>query len=160
MSQHETGADLQQFVCEMQWMRAAIPEFSSIIRPLESLLDDVYADIGKRTLLAAGRVFLRSAAWNADHDDVFRQCEISLENQITLPHVDPQERLSVCTDASDFIWPGVVTQIPMEDNSLPSVEQRHEPIAFLPGHFGGSSLRWSIIEKEACAIMVTIDRVH
>lgn len=38
MSRPETGADLQRFVCAMQWMRYAIPEFSSIIPPLADLL--------------------------------------------------------------------------------------------------------------------------
>lgn len=54
MSQPETGAGLHQFLFASQWMRAAIPEFSSIIHPLAKHLDKAYAQVGKRTCLAAG----------------------------------------------------------------------------------------------------------
>lgn len=48
----------------------------------------------------------------------------------------------------------------MEDFSLPCVDQRHESLALLSGHFISWSLPWSTIEKEAYAIMATIDRMH
>lgn len=71
MSQPQTGADIQQFVCVMKWMRAAIPEFSTIIRPLAYLLEKVYAQVGKRTCLAAGRVALQNDRWLTKNDDAF-----------------------------------------------------------------------------------------
>jgi RNase H-like domain found in reverse transcriptase/Integrase zinc binding domain len=39
------------------------------------------------------------------------------------------------------------------------VEQRHEPLAFLSGSFTGAMSRWSIIEKEAYAIIASCDRL-
>lgn len=160
LSQLETGAELQQFVCAMQWMRMGIPEFSSLVRPLAELLEIVYGRVGKRTRLAAGRVNLLSVGWCTDHEDASLRCKEALENQVTLAHVDIDKRLCVYTDASECFWSGLVTQIPMEDLSKLCYEQRHEPLAFLSGHFSDSSLRWSTIEKEAYAIMATVDRMH
>lgn len=48
----------------------------------------------------------------------------------------------------------------MDDSSLPCHQQRHQPLGFLSGHFSDSSLRLSAIEKEAYAIMATIERMH
>lgn len=55
----------------MQWIRAAVPEFSSIIRPLAFLLEIVYAQVGKRTRLASGRAALPNVGWLTEHDDAF-----------------------------------------------------------------------------------------
>lgn len=35
------GADVQQFVCSMQWMRAELLKFSTLIRPLADILESV-----------------------------------------------------------------------------------------------------------------------
>jgi hypothetical protein len=37
-----TGADLQQFTCAINWMRTAIPSFSTLVAPLHGLLEAVY----------------------------------------------------------------------------------------------------------------------
>lgn len=42
----------------MQWTRAGIPNFSSIIHPLSELREHVYAKSGNRTLIAAAKVLL------------------------------------------------------------------------------------------------------
>lgn len=60
----------------------------------------------------------------------------------------------------DYFWPGVLTQIRIADASLPSGQQRNEPLAFLSGHFTNPALRWYTIEKEAVAIMATTDCMH
>lgn len=38
--------------------------------------------------------------------------------------------------------------------------KRHEPLAFLSGHYNNTKLRWSTMEKEAFSIMATIERMH
>ena len=54
----------------------------------------------------------------------------------------------------------MITQVPYTELSKPHVDQRHEPLAFLSGHFTGSQLGWSTLEKEAFAVMATTDRMH
>ena len=53
----------------------------------------------------------------------------------------------------------MITQVPYTDLAKPHVDQRHEPLAFLSGHFTGSQLGWSTLEK-ALAVMATTDRMH
>lgn len=155
-----TGAHLQQFVCAMQCMRQAIPDFSNIILPLASFLESVYAHAGKRTKSAVGRITLSNIGWSSTEEDAFRDCQIALQNQVTLAHRDYSKRLCVFTDASDLVWSGIVTQIPPIDIPKAHMDQRHQPLAFLSGHFSGAQLGWSTLEKEAYAIMATIERMH
>lgn len=63
------GADLQQFLCAMQWISALIPDFSSVIHPLEELLERVYTIVAERTLLASVSISLLSSCWNCKHED-------------------------------------------------------------------------------------------
>lgn len=141
-------------------MRSAIPSFSTIIRPLSDLLESVYQTAGKRTRLSVAKVSLANTGWSAEHDMAFRACKEALQYQVTLAHVDFSKRLCVFTDASELHWSGVVTQIPLADLSSAAAYQRHEPLDFLSGHFRGPELRWSTLEKEACAIMATVERMH
>lgn len=49
MTSPQICADLQNFLCDMQWIRSDIPEFSSIIGCLAELLEKLYTIVGKRT---------------------------------------------------------------------------------------------------------------
>lgn len=160
MEEPATGSQLQQFVCAMQWMRNAIPNFSNLVRPLMELLEIVYERAGKRTKISSAKIKLSEIGWSQEHRLVFEQCKAALANQVTLAHRDVSKRLCVYTDACDTVWSGVITQVPYEDLTNRHDDQRHEPLAFLSGHFSGSQLRWSIIEKEAYAVMATSDRMH
>lgn len=53
-----TGGQLQQRVCAMQWMRYALPLFSTIIHPFAEFLEKVYAEARKRTNRAVYHVVL------------------------------------------------------------------------------------------------------
>ncbi len=48
----------------------------------------------------------------------------------------------------------------MSDISAPHKEQRHAPLAFLSGRFDKTQLGCSVLEKEAYAVMNTLDRMH
>lgn len=160
MTQPTNGAELQQFVCAMQWMRNGIPKFSTLIRPLSLLLEEVYKTVGKRTRLAAGKLPLSSSHWGQPESDAFDLCKQALENQVTLTHRDLSKRLCVFTDASELLWSGIVTQVPFGDLAKPFVDQRHAPLCFLSGQFTNAELRWATIEKEAYATMATVERMN
>lgn len=72
----------------MQWMRASIPEFSFLICPMAKIWQEGYAQVEKRTRLAAGRVFLRNIHWHAEHEDAFQQCNIAFDSQVPPAHID------------------------------------------------------------------------
>ena len=78
---------------------------------------------------------------------------------LTLAHPNSSKILCFFTDASDKHWSGVLTQIPPSDLDKPFAEQNHEPLAFVSGSFTGSSLRWSTFEKEAAAIINSVEKL-
>ena len=141
-------------------MRNAIPNFTTLIRPIHELMEKVYARSGQRTKRSITRINLSDLGWNQDHLDTFDKCKSALQHQVTLAHYDDTKRICVYTDASDICWSGIVTQIPPENINLDHKDQRHQPLAFLSGNFVNAERRWSTLEKEAFAIMATVDRMH
>ena len=119
----------------MQWMRSGIPNFSNIVRPLLDFLERVYTRAGKRTRTAAARVRLTDLGWSQTEQDAFNNCKNAVAHQVTLSHPDPKKRLCVYIDASDYVWSGIVTQVPRKDIHLDHMDQRHGPLCFLSGHF-------------------------
>lgn len=77
------------------------------------------------------------------------------ENQLLLSHRDPNLRWNVYTDALEFIWSGVDTQTSYDDSTKPYSSQNHQRLTSLSGHFTGSNLGWSKLEKEAYAKIAT-----
>ncbi|KAH9101688.1 hypothetical protein AeMF1_021600 [Aphanomyces euteiches] len=53
-----TAADLQQFVCATNWMRASIPDYNKLIDPLRRLLDVAVKAAGSSKKKALARVAL------------------------------------------------------------------------------------------------------
>lgn len=160
MEEPKTGADLQQFVCALQWMKSAIPEFATIVAPLHAFMETVYEKAGRRTKQAVMNVKLEALGWTEADARVFHHCKDALEKQVTLSHRDMKKRLCVYTDASDGFWSGMLTQVPHEDLSKKHQLQKHEPLAFLSGQFNKTQMGWSVLEKEAYAVMATLDRMH
>ena len=64
------------------------------------------------------------------------------------------------TDASDFHWGIILTQVPKKHLKVSVHDQEHEPLAFIGGSFNAFQLRWSIIEKEAFPIMESLDKLR
>ena len=71
MEPPQTGANLQQFVCALQWVKNGIPEFSRLVAPLHEFLERVYTFAGKRTKKAVTRVKLQSLGWSEIEHDAF-----------------------------------------------------------------------------------------
>lgn len=47
-----------------------------------------------------------------------------------------------------------------QDLQKPHKEQRHKPLAILSGRFNNTQLGWSTLEKEAFAVIASLDRMH
>ena len=153
------GAQLQQFVCAANWMRSTIPEFNKRLEPLTALLEEVLNKAGARKKRKAAKIKLTGTLWTAEHQQTFDIVKKSLAHSVTLAHVDARKLLCLFTDASDSHWASVLTQIPSGDLTKPFDRQAHEPLAFLAGTFRGSQARWSTPEKEAYAIVASVDRL-
>jgi hypothetical protein len=160
MGMPKYGSELQQFLCAMNWMRTGLPGYSTMVSPLHALMEATYETAGgKRTKHAVSKVALADVGWSEEHMACFLQCQNALENLVTLAHPSPEKRICMYTDASSDFWSSITTQVPPEDLDLPPMEQRHEPLAFLSGSFTGAMHRWSIIEKEAFAILASCERL-
>ena len=153
------GSELQQLVCSANWMRTAIPEFTKLISPLATLLEDVYSKAGKRTRKASEKVELSEVGWEEKHAAAFTALKNALRTAVQLSHPDQSKLFCLFTDASEDHWSGVLTQISPNSFSVPFIEQEHEPLAFLAGSFTGSSYNWSTLEKEAAAIINSVQRL-
>lgn len=155
-----TGSHLQQFLCALQWVKNGIPNFTDIIQPLHTFMERVYTRAGKRTKRAVARIQLATLDWGASELAVFEKCRHALANQVTLSHRQAGMRLCLYTEASDKVWSAIFTQVPREDLIKPHSEQRHQPLVFLTGKFTATQFRWAIIEKEAFAVLASLQRLH
>ncbi|OQR83686.1 hypothetical protein ACHHYP_14408 [Achlya hypogyna] len=159
LSPPTTAADLQQFLCATNWMRASIPDYAALVAPLGQLLDvAARAAGGSRKKSTLSKVDLSTIGWSADHARTFDLVKSALANMVPMSHPQADKAMCVFTDASEFHWGVVVTQIPIDDVSRPFAEQRHEFLAAASGDFSGPAARWSIVEKEAYAAFYGVER--
>ncbi|CEP01805.1 hypothetical protein PBRA_008747 [Plasmodiophora brassicae] len=139
MPEPKTVKDLQQLMWAVGWMRTTIPDYPYIIEPLQEVVGRANEEL-KRT------------------KSTFEKLRAVLVEHVQLAYPKKDFQTCLFTDASEFAWSAVVTQIPMEDIELPISEQRHEPLAFHGKRFDNTQLRWPIIEKEAAAIVQATTR--
>ena len=83
----------------------------------------------------------------------------ALHHAATLAHPDERKLCRLFTYASYKHWAAVITQITPEDNDLPRIDQRHQPLSFLSGSFGKSAASWSTPEKKGYAIVAADSRL-
>lgn len=158
MRRPTTANQLQQFLCATNWMRTSIPEYSKKISPLHELMECCYKKAGKRTKRSVAKISL-VGLWGAKHDDAICNVKNHLAHAVSLAHPKDNRDLCLFTDASDAHWAAVLTQVEKTQFSLAVVEQDHEPLAFLSGFFKGHAARWSIVEKEAFAVVEAMSRL-
>lgn len=160
MQPSTTGAHLQQFICALQWVKQGILGFTNLLMPLHDFMERIYGVANSRKKRSVSRYLLSDQGWGQMELDAFEDCKKALTNQVTLSHCDPLQRLCVYTDASEMVWLGILTQVPICDVSKPHAQQRHSTLAFLSGRFDTTKLGWSILEKEAYAVLATLERMH
>lgn len=160
MDKPTDGAQLQQFFCALQGVKTCIPDLSRLVDPLHLFLETLYTRADSRKKRALARISFDNVGWGDKERSAFKACIEALSTRVTLAHRDQSKRLCVYTDASDNFWSGIMTQIPPEDTSLHHNKQRHDPLAFLSGRFDAQQARWSTLEKEAYAVLDTLQRMH
>lgn len=110
--------------------------------------------------MSVGLVNFIDIGWTTKEDEVFDACKTALSRQVTLAPSDESKRLDVYTDASDFFWSEIVTQVLLDDLNLPRQDKRQESLAFLSGRFTKQQIRWATLKKEAYAVRATLNRMH
>jgi hypothetical protein len=155
----KTAAELQQFLCAMNWMRSSIPEYNHLVAPLTQLLEQCMKTTKTRKKSQLARVQLADHGWDQDHEGQLVKCKEALVAMVPLAHPREDQVVCVYTDASADFWGAIVTQTDDEELAKPIEDQKHQPLAFLSGSFVGAAQRWPIVEKEAFAIVETCKRL-
>lgn len=106
----------------------------------------------QRSIAAEDWTTERAAEWEAETTRVLES--------VPLYHPWENRQVLVFPDASGGFWGCCMTQVPPEDAMGGPVEDmRHEPLAFLSGDLKRAQRRWSGVDEEAFAIMVTFLRL-
>jgi hypothetical protein len=154
-----SGADLQQFICAVNWLQMTLPDYAKTIAPLMSFMEKVYKVAKGRSKKRVKGILLKTLGWGVEQDRSWENVKQMLLRSVTLAHPDPQKTVCIFTDASENFWGAIVTQIPKEDEGKPFEKQAHQVLAMLSHAFKGSQLRWAIVEKEAYALVTTCVRL-
>ena len=159
MKKPTMARELQQLLCATNWMRSSIPNYSKVVEPLHSLMEETYSKAGGRRTKRAIRKLSITAEWGASHDAAFAAIIKQLTASVKLSHPKSEFELCLFTDASDTHWSGILTQVPSNQRDKAIDDQSHEPLCFLSGAFKGSSKNWSVPEKEGFAVVESMCRV-
>lgn len=166
-----TAADALQFLAALNWMRLSIPEFARVTAPLYEIVEAAQKQSiedakkkgknGKRarSKVALKRYKLSDFGWGAAHDAALQNAKQALARIVPLAYPDDGKELCLFTDASVEGWAAVLTQVSKDELRKPPQEMAHEPLAFMGSQFKGAEKKWSIVEKEAFAIVTACMRL-
>jgi hypothetical protein len=160
MQPPRTAADLQQFLCAVNWMRQSIPEYNKLTARLYETLENAMKAAGARKKSKLAKFLLSESGWTDEDDTALAAVRDALLRMVPLAHPRPDAELCLYTDASQDSWGAALTQLEPEELQLPLAQQAHRPLAFLSGKFAGASSRWATIEKEAFAIVEATRRLE
>ncbi|OWZ01011.1 hypothetical protein PHMEG_00027680, partial [Phytophthora megakarya] len=150
-----TAAELQQFVCAINWMRESIVDFARNVAPLQKRLDVALATT-KRTRRAAAGIGI---TLSVEERQAFDTVKDMLATSATLDFPDDTATTCLFTDTSDVGWALIVTQVASFDPKIPATEQQHRLLHCMSGTFTGSQCNWTVIEKEALPIVIACDKL-
>lgn len=139
-------------------MRTSIPEHATLAAPLHSLMESAYkaADRRTRTAVASRRL---APFWGAAHSAALSKLLAQIATAAKLARPRPDRRLRWLTDAATAHWGSALAQMPEPQENAEAGEQPHEPQAFLSGAFTGAAASWSTPEKEALAMVESMNRL-
>ena len=151
-------AQLVEFVAAAGWMWKSIPNFAIIVKPLRDIINRGYKDKKKRSKQIGRTIKLANLGWGEVHIRAFKNLKTALKNAVCIAHVKDDWDLNVMTDASDKFYSIMITQTNPNESDKPIQERSHEPIAFYSREFKGAEINYSILDKEALAILVACER--
>ena len=125
----ENAATLRQFLASANWVRNRIPQFATLVTPLQ--------DVQKKNYTGGFESFVKKRLDSHSHAKAFNEIKEGVANAVKLAHVRDEATLCLFTDASDLFFGAILTQIPadvFDANGDPN-EWPHEPLAFISGAF-------------------------
>ncbi|KAF4758249.1 hypothetical protein FOZ63_017540, partial [Perkinsus olseni] len=137
----ETTMELRSFLGLAGYYRKFIDNYSARERPLRELLAACKGMDGKDDV---GRV---QELWSDDHEATFMDLKTALARLPYLMYPDFGRQFQIFTDASDYAVGGVL-------------EQDGRPVGYFSRSLTGAQLNWPTYEKEAYALLKTLDFFH
>ena len=133
--------EIKQFLGLVGYYRKFIPRFLDVVKPLTRLTrhDTLFQ-------------------WSKKCQFAFQSLKNALCPKPILKFPDSQKLYVLLTDASKYVWAGVLTQ-PYTKEIEGKVVTTHHPITYVSGLFRGSHLNWAVITKEAYAIYMSIKKL-
>ena len=136
-----SAKDIKQFLGLTGYYRKFVPRFADISRPLT-------------TLTKKDAKF----EWTSACQKSFELLKEALCGEPVLKYADTSKPYTLYTDASKYVWAGVLTQPHTTTTDGKSTTTDH-PVAFVSGLFRGSQLNWAALTKEAFAIYMSIKKL-
>jgi hypothetical protein len=157
MKNPTNAAELQAFLCGLQWFRNSLPHFASLIKELQELLlfCTRTKNTCKKSLLQS---FLLKPYWKEKHEIAMGKIKEALNYILTISFLLPGGKLCVFTDASENAWGILITQV-MEWIKNKDIHcQDHRILGVASGIFTEKELIPAINEKEAFVVNESIER--
>ena len=141
-------------------MRLPLPNMAEVVSPLRALLERKLKGT-TRTKRVASRKVISEEDWSEEIQAAWRSSRELLENAVQLNFRKQDIRVLMFPDVSDLFWGGFLTQVLEEDlvSGILVVDMDHEPLGFVSGGFKGSQLNWTVVDKEAFAILSVCRRL-
>ncbi|KAE9272224.1 hypothetical protein PR003_g30274 [Phytophthora rubi] len=118
----QTAADLQRFLCACNWIRDSIVDFARVFEPMQSKLNGALVNRSRK------KYSTRAVAltWAEDERVAYSFALQAIAASAKLYF--PEDKATICllTDASDYGWSIILTQVRDWRNDIPVEEQAHE----------------------------------
>ncbi|KAE9043464.1 hypothetical protein PR003_g6175 [Phytophthora rubi] len=124
MPMPRTAADLQQFLCAVNWMRQSIPTYNLLTQRLYATLETAMQLAGTREKSKLSKCLLVDAGWGVEDETALEAVRAALLKMVPLAHPNQQDEVCLYTDASQDSWGAVLTQLRPEELQLPLEEPR------------------------------------
>ena len=130
--------EIKQFLGLVGYYQKFIPWFLDIAKPLTRLTrhDTMFK-------------------WCKKCEFLFQTLKDALYTEPILKFPDPQKPYVLFTDASKYLWAGVLTQPYTEEMEGKSVTVHH-PVTYVSGLFRDSQLNWAALTKEVYVIYMSV----
>ena len=126
--------ELTSFLCMLNFYGKFIPNLSSILEPLNSLLKNYVV-----------------WKWEVEQQEAFDKAKDQLQSSDVLEHYDPEKELVVSCDASPYVVGAVLAHV-MEDGS-------EKPVAYASRTLSTAERNYSHLDKEALAVDFSVKKV-
>ncbi|KAE8886173.1 hypothetical protein PF003_g29779 [Phytophthora fragariae] len=122
MPMPRTAADLQQFLCAVNWMRQSIPTYNLLTQRLYATLETAMQLAGTRKKSKLSKFLLVDAGWGVEDETALKAVRAALLKMVSLAHPNQQDKVCLYTDASQDSWGAILTQLRPEELQLPLEE--------------------------------------